>query len=185
MNGLALALLWLAATPPALASDTVAGGAAAQVRAGADGRGEVRASIDIAAPPERVWRTILDCRLAARMTPSVKRCTVLERSPDGRTETREHWIKRGLFSPMLRSVSRLELEPGRRITFRCVGGDIDDCEGQWLLTPLDGGAATRVVYENKVSAPFGLPAGMAAAAMRRDVPSALRALERECLENRP
>ncbi|PVM89940.1 cyclase [Caulobacter radicis] len=181
MHGLALALIWLAATPPAVVGD----GVAARVRAGADGRGEVRAAIDIPAPPERVWRTILDCRLAERMTPSVKRCTVLERSPDGRTETREHWIKRGLFSPMLRSVSRLELEPGRRIGFRCIGGDIDDCEGQWLLTPLDDGAATRVVYENKVSAPFGLPAGMAAAAMRRDVPAALLALKRECLEPRP
>lgn len=181
MNGLALALVWLVATSPALAAD----GVATRVRAGADGRGEVRASIDIPAPPERVWRTILDCGLAARMTPSVKRCTVLERSPDGRSETREHWIKRGLFSPVLRSVSRLELEPARRIGFRCIGGDIDDCEGQWLLTPLDDGTATRVVYENKVSAPFGLPAGMAAAAMRRDVPAALLALRRECLEGQP
>ncbi|PVM84608.1 SRPBCC family protein [Caulobacter endophyticus] len=180
MNGLALALFWLAATSPAVAAD-----GAAAVRAGADGRGEVRATIDIPAPPERVWRTILDCRLASRMTPSVKRCTVLERSPDGRAETREHWIKRGLFSPMLRSVSRLELDPSRRIGFRCIGGDIDDCEGQWLLTPLENGTATRVVYENKVSAPFGLPAGMAAAAMRRDVPAALQALRRECLGDRP
>jgi uncharacterized protein YndB with AHSA1/START domain len=184
MTGKALVLICLLAAPTAAPAGP-ADGIATRVRAGADGRGEVRAVIDIPAPPERVWRTILDCRLAARMTPSVKRCAVLERSPDGRAETREHWIKRGLFSPMLRSVSRLELEPGRRIGFRCIGGDIDDCEGQWLLTPLEDGAGTRVVYENKVSAPFGLPSGMAAAAMRRDVPAALQALKRECLEDRP
>src|SRR5688572_29618118 len=47
--------------------------------------GWVRAMIDIAAPPEAVWRTILDCDRAARMTPSVKRCTVLSRDASGRT----------------------------------------------------------------------------------------------------
>ncbi|WP_232793351.1 SRPBCC family protein [Caulobacter hibisci] len=158
---------------------------AAEVRAGPDGRGEVRATIDIAAPPEHVWKVILDCSRARRMTPSVKRCIVLERSPDGRMETREHQIKRGLFSPLLRSISRLELDPVRRIAFRCIDGDIKDCEGRWLLTPLNQGAGTRVIYENRASAPFGLPSEFAAAAMRRDVPAALLALKRECLETRP
>lgn len=147
--------------------------------------GEVRAAIDIAAPPQVVWRTILDCDRAARMTPSVRRCTVLSRSPDGRAETREHRVKWSLLLPPLRSVSELALAPYRSIAFRCIGGDIRDCQGRWLLTPLAGGAGTRVIYENRASAPFGLPSGVVASAMRRDVPAALAALRRECLETRP
>jgi hypothetical protein len=60
-----------------------------------------------------------------------------------------------------------------------VDGDIKDCEGQWLLEPLDDGRATRVTYENRATAPFGLPDGLVMMSMRRDVPAALRALRRE------
>ena len=141
--------------------------------------GQVRAMIDIAAPPQAVWTTILDCERAARMTPSVKRCTVVSRDASDRSELREHVVKWSFLLPALHSTSRLTLDPYRRIAFRCVGGDIKDCEGQWLLEPLDGGRATRVIYENRATAPFGLPDGLAAMAMRRDVPAALRALRRE------
>jgi carbon monoxide dehydrogenase subunit G len=141
--------------------------------------GAVRAMIDIAAPPPAVWSTILDCERAARMTPSVKRCTVLSRDASGRGEVREHVVKWSFLLPALHSTSRLTLDPYRRIAFRCEGGDIKDCEGQWLLEPLQGGKATRVTYENRAVAPFGMPSGLATLAMRRDVPAALRALRRE------
>ncbi len=141
--------------------------------------GQVRAMIDIAAPPETVWTTILDCDRAARMTPSVKSCRVLSRDAGGRVELREHVVKWSFLLPALHSTSRLTLDPYRRITFRCEAGDIKDCEGQWLLEPRDGGKATRVTYENRAAAPFGLPNGVTTMAMRRDVPAALRALRRE------
>jgi carbon monoxide dehydrogenase subunit G len=156
------------------------GDIALEAHADPSGRGgEVRAMIDIAAPPQTVWATILDCERAARMTPSVKRCTVLSRDPSGRAELREHVVKWSFLLPALHSTSRLSLEPYRRIAFRCEGGDIKDCEGQWRLEPMDGGRATRVTYENRATAPYGLPSGLAALAMRRDVPAALRALRRE------
>jgi carbon monoxide dehydrogenase subunit G len=141
--------------------------------------GQVRAMIDIAAPPQVIWATILDCERAARMTPSVKSCTVLSRGADGRMEMREHVVKWSFLLPPLHSTSRLTLDPYRRIVFRCEAGDIKDCEGQWLLEPLKDGKGTRVTYENRATAPFGLPNGMATMAMRRDVPAALRALRRE------
>ncbi|MFZ0267037.1 SRPBCC family protein [Caulobacter sp.] len=141
--------------------------------------GQVRAMIDIAAPPQVVWTTILDCERAARMTPSVKSCRVLSRDAGGRMELREHVVKWSFLLPALHSTSRLTLDPYRRIGFRCEAGDIKDCEGQWLLEPLENGKGTRVTYENRATAPFGLPNGMATMAMRRDVPNALRALRRE------
>ena len=157
-----------------------AGDVALESHVEAGGRGgAVRAMIDIAAPPEVIWTTILDCGRAARMTPSVKSCRVLSQDAAGRLELREHVIKWSFLLPALHSTSRLTLDPYRRIAFRCEGGDIKDCEGQWLLELLDGGKATRVTYENRATAPFGLPNGLAAMAMRRDVPAALRALRRE------
>ena len=156
------------------------GDIALEAHADPSGRGgQVRAMIDIAAPPQAVWATILDCERAARMTPSVKRCTVLSRDAGGRVELREHVVKWSFLLLALHSTSRLTLDPYRRIGFRCEGGDIKDCEGQWRLEALEGGKATRVTYENRATAPFGLPNGLAALAMRRDVPAALRALRRE------
>ena len=158
------------------------GDIALEAHADPSGRaGQVRAMIDIAAPPQAVWSTILDCERAARMTPSVKRCTVLSRDASGRAELREHVVKWSFLLPALHSTSRLTLDPYRRIAFRCEGGDIKDCEGQWRLEALNGGTATRVTYENRATAPFGLPNGLATLAMRRDVPAALRALRRESL----
>jgi ribosome-associated toxin RatA of RatAB toxin-antitoxin module len=152
------------------------------IEAHADARGRggmVKAAIDIPAAPDVVWRTILDCDRAARMTPGVKRCRVISRAPDGRSETREHLVKWGFFLPTLRSTSRVDLEPDRTIRFTCVGGDIKACEGSWTLEPLKGGG-TRVTYEMWAAAPFAVPTAVLSGLMRRDVPEALKALRREC-----
>jgi len=190
MLGRALVVAFTLLAPPAVATTQdpspdwlhriESGDVALEARADPTGRGgQVRAMIDIAAPPQAVWAAILDCGRAARMTPSVKRCTVLSRDPSGREELREHVIKWSFLLPALHSTSRLALEPYRRIAFHCEAGDIRDCDGQWLLEPRDDGRATRVTYENRATAPFGLPDGVAIMAMRRDVPAALRALRRE------
>ncbi|WP_425997136.1 SRPBCC family protein [Caulobacter sp. DWR1-3-2b1] len=152
-----------------------------EAHADALGRGGmVKAAIDIPAPAAVVWRTILDCDRAARMTPSVKRCKVIARAPDGRSETREHLVKWGFFLPTLRSTSRVDFDSDRIIRFTCVGGDIRACEGFWTLEPIKGGTGTRVTYEMWAAAPFAVPIPVLSGLMRRDVPNALRALRREC-----
>ena len=180
----ALALVFLAG--PALAdarwtSRLRAGEIPIEAHADARGRGGmVKAAIDIPAPAAVVWRTILDCDRAARMTPGVKGCRVLSRAADGRSETREHLVKWSFFLPTLRSISRVDYEAQRVIRFTCVSGDIRACEGSWTLEPINAGTATRVTYEMWAAAPFALPAPMLSSLMRRDVPDALRALRREC-----
>ena len=170
------------ADPDAWKARLEAGDVALDIRADPRGLGgQVVAAIDSAAPPAGGWRAILDCERAVRMTPSVKRCRVVSRAADGRSEVREHLVRRGFLSPTLRSVSRLDLAPPDTIRFRCLEGDIDDCDGGWRLEPRAGGRATRVTYDNRARAPHGLPAGLAMAAMRHDVPAALRALRRESL----
>lgn len=179
-------VLWLAVAGPAWSasdwSDSLrAGDIPIEARTDAPGhRGMVKAAVDIPAPVAVVWRTILDCERAARMTPGVKACRVISRAPDGRSELREHLVKWGFFLPAVRSTSRVDLDPNRTIRFTCVGGDIRACEGTWTLQPLNGGTATRVTYELWASPPFALPLPLLGGLMRRDVPDALRALRREC-----
>ena len=186
MMRLLLSLALILAAGPALADAGWAdrlreGQIPVEAHADPQGRGGmVKAAIDIPAPAAVVWRIILDCDRAARMTPGVKHCKVLSRAPDGRSETREHLVKWGFFLPTLRSTSRVEFEPNRTIRFTCVSGDIRACEGSWTLESIKGGTATRVTYELWASPPFALPVPMLSGLMRRDVPDALRALRREC-----
>ncbi len=177
---LLLALLALAGPArAAIARDLGADGIAVEAHADDHGRGVVRASVDIAAPPAVVFDVILDCARAARMSPGVKSCRVVSRAPDG-SEIREHTVKWGFFWPTLRSTSRVTLTPDREIRFTCIGGDIRACEGFWRLEPLEGGQRTRVIYDLWATAPVAVPAGLVSAMMRRDVPSSLKALRREC-----
>ncbi len=176
-----LALAGPAGSAPDWSNSLRAGEVPVEAHADPQGhRGTVRAAIDIPAPVAVVWRTILDCERAGRMTPGVKACRVISRAPDGRSELREHLVKWGFFLPTVRSISRVELDPDRTIRFTCVGGDIRACEGTWTLQALNGGTTTRVTYELWASAPFALPLPILSGLMRRDVPDALRALRREC-----
>jgi uncharacterized protein YndB with AHSA1/START domain len=155
-----------------------AGDVSVSMRLDEQGHGVVRAYTEIAAPPEVVYRTLLDCDRAARIMPGVRRCKVLSSSADG--EIREHVVRFSFFLPPVRSTSRVTLEQNRLIRFTCIRGDIRACDGAWRLTPIDEGRRTRVVYDFWASPPFGLPLDLVGRMMRRDAPAALRALRREC-----
>lgn len=166
-----------------LAAPAWASGAGIRVEVVADPDGSsglIRGVVEIDAPPEAVWNVLVDCGLAPRMVRSLKSCRVIERDPAGRWDVREHISRTGLL-PSVRSVFRSDYDPPRRIRFYRVGGELKLLEGEWRLVPLDGGARTRVLYENRASAPFAIPAPIARMALRKDVPDALAALRREVM----
>lgn len=142
------------------------------------GHGVVQARAEIAAPPDVVYRALLDCDRAARIIPGVRRCKVV--SADAGGQVREHVVRFSFFLPPVRSTARVTLEPNRLIRFTCIKGDIRGCDGTWRLTPIDGGKRTQVAYDFWASAPFGLPIDLVGRMMRRDAPAALRALRQEC-----
>lgn len=142
--------------------------------------GVVRGRIDIEAPPAVVWNVILDCRRARRMAPNVHSCKVLDRAADGSWDLREMVVAPPLV-PKVRSVFRSSYDPVRRISFKCAGGDVKVCEGEWRLTPLPSGG-TRVAYTNRASSPYpAIPASLTRDAMKNDMVKALKALRKECL----
>jgi len=140
--------------------------------------GLIRGVVEIDAPPEIVWKVVVDCELAPRMVRSLKSCRVLERDPAGRWDVREHISRTGLL-PSIRSVFRSDYDPPRRIHFYRVGGELKLLDGEWRLIALEGGRRTRVLYENRAATPFAVPGPIARMVLRKDVPEALAALRRE------
>lgn len=183
----ALALLLIASPAWAwepgsqVVSDLGRGQTHVEVRPDPDGAsGLIRAAQEIAAPPEVVWTVLVDCDLAPRMSASLKSCRILERDPTGRWDLREQ-IARPALMPRFRSVVRSDFEPPRRLRFRRADGDLKILEGEWRLTPLRDGRATRVVYESRAASPYAVPGALARLVLRRDVLAAMAALKRESL----
>jgi ribosome-associated toxin RatA of RatAB toxin-antitoxin module len=141
--------------------------------------GQVRAGIDIPAPPAVVWRVMLDCPRAPRFVPKLKSCAVVEGDAAAGADVREHRLVGPLGT--VRNVFRSTYRKERSIASTRVDGDLKVSEGEWRLEPLAGGTATRVSYVSRLALKAPVPSGMIRRAMERDAPAVLRALRREVL----
>jgi uncharacterized protein YndB with AHSA1/START domain len=143
----------------------------------AGGVDAAHAIMDIRAPPMTVWTLLADCAYARRLMRELLSCTVLEQGEGW--QVREHRVRGWLFRPVLRNVARVNLEPNRRLTFHRVAGDWSRSDGEWLLTPIDGGRGTRVEYSVNAAIDGGLPASLTRSVLLRRVQGTLAALRRE------
>ena len=144
-----------------------------QVFPGADGASQVvHGSVDIAAAPAVVWRVIIDPTRAAKMIVNMRSTKVLQQDPAGRWDVREQICKGGLL-PGVRTVIRSDYAAPYQVRFHCVDGDIKQLDGEWRLSPLDGGTRTHVVYESRVTSPFPAPAAIVRSVLRKDMPRTL------------
>lgn len=179
------ALVALCAGSPARA-DTLPAEAGRSLKAGlpwvsvtldADGESaRVHAAIDLPVPAERVWKTMTDCRYAARMITNVTRCRVLQQGAGW--DIREHVTSGNMFLPEIRNVFRSDYEPYRRIRFRRVDGDLKIMEGEWGLLALNDARWTRLTYENRLGARLKAPPFAVRAGLRKDTPKVLVNLRR-------
>lgn len=153
------------------------GGGEPQVTVELVGRStRVQGVVDIQAPPDVVWAVIYDCAYAARLMEKLKSCRVLDRDPAGRWDVREHIIQPRIF-PQVRMVMRSEYDAPRGVLFRQIEGNVGGQVGRWRLEPLDGGAATRAVYQNDIV--LGLPVAgpVFRQALRTETPKGLARLK--------
>lgn len=139
-----------------------------------DGAGLIHAAIEIPAPPQLVWSIMNDCRLLNRLITTAISCRILQGDADhGGWDVRETVTKGNFFIPTIHNVYRSEYQPYTLIRFRKAGGDLKVEEGEWRLEPINGGAGTRVIYENLVAANIMAPAPLVREGMRRDTAKVL------------
>jgi carbon monoxide dehydrogenase subunit G len=127
----------------------------------------VHATMEVAAPPAVVWKTLTDPASIVRVMVSVKSVRVLQSDPAGRWEVREQVTKGGL-APSLRVVTRADFQPYTTMRFHRIDGDIKQLDGEWKLAPLDGGTRTALTYDSRMTPPAGAPAFIVRAALRND-----------------
>ena len=169
----AAAILAVAAGPAAASQPSV------QVFAGTDGASQVvHGQVDIAASPAVVWRVITDPSRAAKMIVNMRSTKVLQQDPGGRWDVREQISKGGIL-PGVRTVIRTDYAAPSQVRFHAVDGDIKQLDGEWRLSPLDGGTRTHVVYESRVTSPFPAPAPIVRSVLRKDMPRTLANLRDE------
>ena len=162
-----------AATLGLAASDAQAAASAPVVQVTTtDGVAVVAASDDIDAPPAVVWRMVVDPDSAVRMVANTKSCRVLQRDPAGRWDVREQVSKGGIL-PGVRVVIRSDYSPPYLVRFHRVDGDLKVLEGEWRLTPLDGGTRTHLAYASRLVSPFPAPAVIVRTVLRKDMPQTL------------
>jgi uncharacterized protein YndB with AHSA1/START domain len=175
MRAAALSALLLAAPATAAASEPT-------LTIAHDERGAmvVHAAIDIAAPPATVWNVITDCGRAPRYVPNMESCRIVERDPAGHWQMRRTVMNIALL-PRIHTLSRLEFEPRRRMSFSKAGGGRKISEGEWRLVPLARGKATRLTYRSALALNFFVPQFLLDQAAQRDFPTLMKSIERESL----
>jgi ribosome-associated toxin RatA of RatAB toxin-antitoxin module len=155
------------------------------VHVSADDSGEadglIEAAIVVAAPPSRIYDVMLDCTRAVKFLPALTGCRVLNASPDGLTDLREHRSKWISILPETVSIFRSQYVKNREIRFEKAGGDLKFLKGSWMLEPLKGGTATKLNYRVRVGVSGPVPGFMVRGALEQDVPKFLQALRREAM----
>jgi ribosome-associated toxin RatA of RatAB toxin-antitoxin module len=137
---------------------------------------DVRAAVQVSAPPEAVFRTLMDCSLALRFVPHLKRCAVVDTASDGSWQEVEQQMDYGWLVPRARYVFRAYYERFTRIRFSQLSGDFRVNQGVWEFIPVDEGRSTIVTYEARLVPDFYVPRWMMRSMLKRDLPELMRGL---------
>mgnify|MGYP003577257163 CR=1 FL=1 len=172
-TGIAFALLLLAT--PASAQNYRAAPVVAAQRGGDGGRAS--ASMDVPAPPSAVWSILSDCGRARSFMRDLVSCRVPDRGEGW--DVREHRVRAFPLGAVMRNVSRITLEPNRRLAFHRLEGEWTRSEGEWRLTPIDDGRGTHVEYQIDAAFRGPIPAGISQSRLVSSVRNTLADLRRE------
>jgi hypothetical protein len=143
-------------------------------------RGTVRAAVRIEAPPDIVFRMMIECADALEYVPHLRVCRVRDQAPDQSWLLVEHQIDFGWYAPAVNWMFRAELVADRSIRFRQVSGDFKANEGMWELEPTADGATTLLLYQAYIDPPTFVPNWLARSTFKRELPQMLTELRRRC-----
>ncbi|MBM3224301.1 MAG: hypothetical protein FJZ47_10910 [Candidatus Tectomicrobia bacterium] len=130
-----------------------------------DGISGLRALFTITAPRDRIWTTLLDYSNFPKMFPEIKTIRVLENTQQGAHV--EYWVD-AVLSEYHYVVYRRYDEPGRRLSWSRISGDVKRIEGSWEIRETPRPDVQMLVYESYVDIGGILPVALVRAeAMRR------------------
>lgn len=143
-------------------------------------RGSVRAAVRIEAPPDVVFRQMIQCADALKYVPHLRVCRVRDHAPDQSWVLVEHQIDFGWYAPRVNWTFHADLVTDRSIRFKQVSGDFKANEGVWELEPTADGATTLLLYQAYIDPPGFVPSWLARSTFKRELPQMLTDLRRRC-----
>jgi len=112
-----------------------------------DGISGLRASFAVAAPRERIWAVLLDYANFPKIFPDIHDLRVLTHDPQG--DQVEYWVN-AVVSKYHYVLYRHYDEPGRRLTWTRVAGDLKRIEGSWEIHDTPRSDVQMLVYESYI-----------------------------------
>jgi ribosome-associated toxin RatA of RatAB toxin-antitoxin module len=140
----------LVMAPPVAGRDWAAlfaGDVVVEAVKGPDGISGLRASFAIAAPRERIWDVLLDYANFPQIFPDIHDLRVLTHDPQG--DQVEYWVH-AVVSKYHYVLYRRYDEPGRRLTWTRVAGDLKRMEGSWEICDTPRSDVQMLVYESYI-----------------------------------
>lgn len=122
-----------------------------------DGVPGVRALFTVTAPREHIWKVLTDYPNFLKMFPDIHAMHVLAQDTQGATIAYE---VRAFLSTYRYILQRHYTEPGRRLTWERLSGDVKRIEGSWEIRDTPRPAAQMLVYESYVEVGGVLPVAM-------------------------
>jgi hypothetical protein len=141
----------------------------------AEQNGEARGTVRILAARETVWSLIASCPEALHILPGLQSCEVLETARDHSWQRIRHVMNYSWYMPTLTYELRADYQAPTQIHVERLSGDLRSLSGSWTLER--EGAVTVARYTVSLSPGFWVPHWVVRAALRRDLPTMLRALK--------
>src|SRR5215510_322675 len=112
-----------------------------------DGLPGLRASFVIVAPRERIWAVLLDYANFLKIFPDIHAMRVLTQDQQGAQV--EYWVN-AVVSQYHYVLYRRYDEPGRRLTWTRVSGDLKRMEGSWEIRDTPRSDVQMLIYESYI-----------------------------------
>ncbi|MDH3201267.1 MAG: SRPBCC family protein [Myxococcales bacterium] len=137
-----------------------------------------QAVVELDQPIDEVLPIVLDYANYVQFMPNFTRSRVLAQRGTRARVYMEVSIAKGAFTlwGQLNIAERAESDPGRVIEASLLEGNIDAFNARWELTPIDGGARTRVGFKIYVDPDIPLPSSIFSRENERAAGRTLRAL---------
>ena len=130
----------------------------------------------VAASPSLVWRILTDYTHLADYLPNMKSTRVLSRNGDRIIVEQLGAAQFLFFRQDIRVVVQVHERPPDRIDISLVDGDMKVYRASWELSPLPGGAGTRLMYNATIEPKFDVPGIVGVGAVRKDIAKMMRAV---------